>query len=83
MDPGYVVSDWYRSVVAMTLRIDDELELALNELATAEGASKQEVIKRAVIERRDRTVHKATVERLAREVIADYADVLQRLAGLE
>ena len=78
-----MVSDWYRSVVAMTLRIDDELELALNELATAEGASKQEVIKRAVIERRDRTVHKATVERLAREVIADYADVLQRLAGLE
>ena len=67
----------------MTLRIDDELEQALSELAAAEGSSKQEVVKRAVIDRRDRTLHKAKVERLAREVIADYADVLQRLADLE
>jgi len=64
----------------MTLRIDDELELALNELAEAEGASKQEVIKRAVIERRDRTVHKAKVERIAREVLVEYAEALDRLS---
>jgi len=67
----------------MTLRIDDELELALNELAEAEGSSKQEVIKRAVIERRDRTVHKAKVERAAREILVEYAEAFELLRKKE
>jgi len=63
----------------MTLRIDDELEKALSELAAAEGTSRQEVIRRAVIDRRDRTVHRAKVERIADEAMVEYADALRRL----
>jgi predicted transcriptional regulator len=74
-----VVSDWYRNVMAMTLRIDDELELALNQLAAAEGTSKQEVIKRAVIDRRDRVVRRELIERIADEALLEYADALDRL----
>lgn len=79
MDIGYVIPDWYRNVMAMTLRIDDELELALNQLAAAEGASKQEVIKRAVIDRRDRVVRRELIERIADEALVEYADALDRL----
>ena len=80
MDTGYVVSDWYRSVVAMTLRVDDELELALNELAETEGASKQEVVKRAVIERHRRTVRQAKLVQFADEFKVEYAELLRRMA---
>jgi hypothetical protein len=83
VDAGYVVSDWYRSVMAMTLRIDDELEQALTELAAAEGTSRQEVVKRAVIDRRDRTVHRAKVEQITNELMVEYADLLRRLAEAE
>lgn len=79
MDIGYVIPDWYRLSVAMTLRIDDELELALNQLAAAEGTSKQEVIKRAVIDRRDRVVRRELIERIADEALLEYADALDRL----
>ncbi len=65
--------------MAMTLRVDDELELALNQLAAAEGTSKQEVIKRAVIDRRDRIVRRELLERIADEALVEYADALDRL----
>jgi len=65
--------------MAMTLRIDDELELALNQLAAAEGTSKQEVIKKAVIDRRDRVVRRELIERIADEALVEYADALDRL----
>ncbi|RNL61289.1 ribbon-helix-helix protein, CopG family [Nocardioides marmoriginsengisoli] len=65
--------------MAMTLRIDDELDQALTELAAAEGTSKQEVIKRAVIERRDRTVRRELINRIANEALVEYADALERL----
>lgn len=65
--------------MAMTLRIDDELERALNDLAAREGTSKQEVIKRAVIDRRDRTVRRELVDRIASEALVDYAEALDRL----
>jgi predicted transcriptional regulator len=67
----------------MTLRIDDELELALSELAAAEGTSRQEVVKRAVIDRRDRMTHREKIERCTNEFMVEYADVLRRLAERE
>lgn len=63
----------------MTLRTDEELERALDDLAKAEGLSKQEVIKRAVIERRDRTLRRAKMDRIASEVLVEYAEALERL----
>lgn len=63
----------------MTLRTDEELDRALDDLAKAEGLSKQEVIKRAVIERRDRTLRRAKLDRIASEVLVEYAEALERL----
>jgi predicted transcriptional regulator len=48
--------------MAMTLRTDEELDRALTELAEAEGISKQEVIRRAVLERHARGGRQARLE---------------------
>jgi hypothetical protein len=65
--------------MAMTLRTDPELEQALTELADAEGTSKQEAIRRAVIEKRDRVSHRTRVDAIAGELIVEYAEALDRL----
>jgi len=65
--------------MAMTLRTDDELDAALTALAEAEGISRQEVIRRAVLERRDRAGHRARVDAIAADVAVEYAEALERL----
>ena len=47
--------------MALTLRTDEQLEQALEALAEREGLSRQEVIRRAVLERYERTGHRARV----------------------
>ena len=68
--------------MAMTLRTDEELEEALTELAEQEGVSKQEAVRRAVIEKRDRTSRRARIDAIARDVIVDYAEALDRLGNV-
>ena len=63
----------------MTLRTDAELDQALTELAEAEGTSRQEAIRRAVIEKRDRVSHRARVDVISKELLVEWADVLDRL----
>ena len=63
----------------MTLRTDEELDRALTELAEAEGLSKQEVIRRAVLERYDRAGHRARVAESSRRMLDQWGDVLDRL----
>jgi len=74
---------WYQSdtvtVVAMTLRTDDELDAALAALADAEGISKQEVVRRAVLEKLARSDHRSTVESIAQEMLDRWGDVFERL----
>jgi predicted transcriptional regulator len=65
--------------MALTLRTDSELEAALTALAEAEGASKQEVIRRAVIDRYERANHEAAVEVSAHKMLERWGDVLNRL----
>lgn len=65
--------------MAMTLRIDAALEAALSELADAEGASRQEIIRRAVLDRYDRSAHAARVQDSAGRMIDEWGDVLDRL----
>lgn len=65
--------------MAFTLRTDDELEAALTELAETLRISKQEVIRRSVLELRDRSSHRSKVEDVAAKAIVDYADALDRL----
>jgi hypothetical protein len=66
-------------LVAMTLRTDDELEKALAALAAAEGASRQEIIRRAVLERYERSGHAARVQESSARLIDKWGDVLHRL----
>ena len=74
---------WYQSGIvlakAMTLRIDDELESALQALVEAEGVSRQEVVKRAVLERAQRRGHSQRVAVSADALAERWSDVLHRL----
>jgi predicted transcriptional regulator len=65
--------------MALTVRTDDKLEEALTALATAEGISRQEIIRRAVLERYERAGHVEGVGRSARSMIERWGDVLERL----
>ncbi len=65
--------------MAMTLRTDEELDRALSELAIAEGASRQEIIRRAVLERYQRSEHIARVRDSSDRMIEQWGDVLERL----
>ncbi len=68
--------------MALTLRTDAELEKALTALADAEGASRQEIIRRAVLERYERAGHVARVEESSVRLIERWADVLDRLGSV-
>lgn len=65
--------------MALTLRTDDELERALDVLAEAEGLSRQEVIRRAILERYERAGHHASVEDSSGRMLEQWGDVLDRL----
>ena len=68
--------------MAMTLRTDAELERALAELADAEGTSRQEIVRRAVLERYERAGHAARVEQSSARMIERWGDVLERLGSV-
>lgn len=68
--------------MAMTLRTDDELERALDALAEAEGLSRQEVIRRAVLERYERAGHVERVDESTDRLIERWSDVLDRLGSV-
>ena len=63
----------------MRLRTDEELERVLTLLAKAEGASRQEIIRRAVLERYERSAHAARVRDSSGRMVDQWADVLDRL----
>ncbi len=65
--------------MALTVRTDEQLEQALNALAETEGTSKQEVIRRAVLERYERSGHASRVDSSAKRMIERWGDVLERL----
>jgi hypothetical protein len=65
--------------MALTLRTDSELDAALGALAASEGLSRQEVIRRAVLERFERSQHVARVDASASRMIERWGDVLEQL----
>lgn len=65
--------------MSFTLRTDEQLDAALDALATAEGASKQEVIRRAVLERYERAGHRTVVHESSARLKEQWGDVLDRL----
>lgn len=79
---GAEVSLRYHGPMAFTLRTDDELERALDELSAQEGLSKQEVIRRAVLDRYERAGHRQHVDAAADRAVARWGDVLDRLGSV-
>lgn len=65
--------------MAFTLRTDDELERALAALAEREGLSRQEVIRRAVLDRYARAQHVERVAASTDRTLERWGDVLARL----
>jgi len=74
-----MVSNWYHSVVAMTLRLTDSEQAALRERAEVEGISMQEAARRAVREFVSRGEHRDRVSAAAARVIDKHADAIRRL----
>jgi len=75
-----MIPKWYHQSMALTVRTDDKLEEALTALATAEGASRQEIIRRAVIERYERSGHVARVGEATEKMQLRWGAVLERLS---
>ncbi len=67
--------------MAFTLRTDATLEEALAFLAELEGVSRQEVIRRAVLDRVERTGHVARVGESTHRMVTRWNDVLERLGS--
>jgi predicted transcriptional regulator len=67
--------------MALTLRTDPALEEALTALVESEGASRQEIIRRAVLERFERSAHSTRVSESTRRMVARWGDVLERLGS--
>lgn len=70
------------TTMAFTLRTDPELDAALAELADIEGLSKQEVVRKAVLELQFRTQHKARVGASSAEMRERWEQVLDRLGSV-
>jgi predicted transcriptional regulator len=65
--------------MAMTLRLTDDEQLALQERAQAEGISMQEAARRAVRDYVARGEHRGRVEGATRRVMVAHAEALERL----
>lgn len=65
--------------MAFTVRPDQELEQALTALAEREGLSRQEIIRRAVLERYDRTQHAERLSGSTDRMLDRWGDLLERL----
>lgn len=74
---------WYHGgAMAFTVRTDEELEQALTALAESEGLSRQEVVRRAVLDRFERADHVRRVEESADRMKERWGDVLDRLGSV-
>ena len=67
--------------MAFTLRTDATLEEALTFLSEFEGISRQEVVRRAVLERFERSRHAARVDDSTKRMATRWNDVLERLGS--
>ncbi|MFC6705917.1 CopG family transcriptional regulator [Flexivirga alba] len=65
--------------MSFTLRTDDELDEALRQLSEREGVSRQEVVRRAILERQRTTEHTAAIDDVLDRMMTEWGDVLERL----
>jgi len=67
--------------MAFTVRTDPTLEAALASLAESEGISRQEIVRRAVLDRFERSGHVTRVTDSTGRMVARWHDVLERLGS--
>lgn len=65
--------------MALTVRTDEQMEQALDALVESEGVSRQEVIRRSVLERYQRIAHTSRVTESTSRLAERWGDVLDRL----
>ena len=65
--------------MALTVRTDEQMEQALDALVETEGVSRQEVIRRSILDRYERTVHAGRVRGTHEPAERALGDVLDRL----
>lgn len=65
--------------MAMTLRLTDDEKAMLQAQAEREGASMQEVVKRAIVARAAQWAHRERVAESSDRMLAQWADVLDDL----
>lgn len=76
-----MIPKWYHSGMAFTVRTDAILEEALDSLSKSEGLSRQEIIRRAVIQRYEQSGHVARVNESTERMVLRWGDVLERLGS--
>ncbi|MCU1363181.1 MAG: CopG domain protein DNA-binding domain protein [Acidimicrobiaceae bacterium] len=76
-----MIPKWYHWSVAFTVRTDALLEKALRTLSEREGASRQEITRRAILERYERSGHASRVAESTNRMMARWSDVLERLGA--
>lgn len=76
-----MIPKWYHIVMAFTVRTDAILEEALDSLTKIEGTSRQEIIRRAVLERFERSDHVSRTSDATRRMTTRWGDVLERLGS--
>lgn len=67
--------------MALTFRTDAAIDAALAAMSEAEGVSRQEILRRAVMERFARQRHQGRVDESTDRAIDEWGDVLQRLGS--
>lgn len=66
--------------MAMTLRLDEAEAALLKAMAEKEGIPQHEVVRRAIVERAERTALHTDVQDAGRRAVSRYAELLDRLA---
>ncbi|WP_062298104.1 MULTISPECIES: ribbon-helix-helix protein, CopG family [Demequina] len=67
--------------MAMTLRTDSVLEEALELLVREEGLSRQEIVRRAVLERAEKVSRRNRLATLTDEALDEWSETLARLGS--
>ncbi|WP_062317887.1 ribbon-helix-helix protein, CopG family [Demequina maris] len=67
--------------MAMTLRTDSVLEEALELLVREEGLSRQEIVRRAVLERAEKVSRRNRLATLTNEALDEWSETLARLGS--
>lgn len=68
--------------MALTFRTDDEIDATLTAMSQAEGVSRQEILRRAVLERFALQRHEGCVDEATDRVMDEWGDVLERLGSV-